>query len=320
MQHGKMLVTPPRGGIKAGLTFGYVDVPNALTPETRPFLNTLTQASLALQQRIRKGREVDIPTRDVTVIAGGFETKVRLFLPEGPGPFPLVLYSHGGGFAIRDVDCFDYIGRYLAKAADAVVVMPDYLLAPEHPFPTQLEQCYATLLWARKHAAEFHASDGWDVVAGDSAGGNLSTAICLKCLSEGVRVPALQVLAYPVVDMRVGKPRESEERYGTGYNLDYQHVLSYNAAYASPEQQTNPFVSPLLAPSLRGMPPCLMVSAECDVLIDQGMEYLQRLKDAGVSIEYRIFEGMPHDFLFFDYPESYEAYELISRRISDLRG
>jgi acetyl esterase len=319
MRQGKMLVTPPRGGIREGLTFGYVDVPKAITPDTRPFLDSLTQASLELQQRIRKGREVALPTRDVTIEAGGLPTKVRLFLPEGPGPFPLVLYSHGGGFAIRDVECFDYIGRYLANAAQAVVVMPDYALAPEHPFPTQLEQCYDTLLWARSHAAELCARETWDTVAGDSAGGNLSAAICLKCLIEGVRVPAMQILAYPVVDMRQGALRESEERYGTGYNLDYQHLLAYNAAYATPDQRCSPLASPLLAPSLRGMPPCLMVSAECDVLIDQGMEFLQRLKDDGVRIEYRIFTGMPHDFLFFDYPESYEAYELIAGKIRDTR-
>ena len=123
--------------------------------------------------------------------------------------------------------------------------MPDYALAPEHPYPTQLNQCYDTLLWARKHAAEWNARATWDAVAGDSAGGNLSTAICLRCLREGNRVPALQVLAYPVVDMRVGEPRESEMLYGTGYNLDYKHLLSYNAAYATPAQWLDPLVSPL---------------------------------------------------------------------------
>lgn len=319
MQREKMLVTPLRGDLKEGLSFGYVDVPRTLTPETRPFLDSLTQHSLALQQRIRKSREVDLPTRNVTINAGGFQTNVRLFTPEGSGPFPLVLYSHGGGFAIRNVDCFDYIGRYLAKTAHAVVIMPDYALAPENPFPTQLSQCYATLLWARQHALELGVCEECDVVVGDSAGGNLSTAICLKCMSEAVRVPALQILAYPVLDLREGALRESEERYGTGYNLDYQHLLSYNAAYATQDQRQNPLVSPLLAPNLRGMPPCLMVLAECDILIDQGMEYLQRLKEADVKIKYQIVRGMPHDFLFFDYPESYEAYELIGKQIREIR-
>lgn len=320
MQQGKMLAVPPRGGIKPGLTFGYVDVPAALTPETRPFLDSLTEASLALQKRIRKGREVEIPTRDVLIEAGGLPTRVRLFLPEGQGPFPLLLYSHGGGFAIRDVECFDYIGRVLAQGAEAVVVMPDYALAPEHPYPTQLNQCYDTLLWARKHAAEWNARATWDVVAGDSAGGNLSTAICLRCLHDAIRVPALQVLAYPVVDMRAGEPRESEMLYGTGYNLDYKHLLSYNAAYATPAQWLDPLVSPLLAPDLRGLPPCKALLAECDVLIDQALEYLKRLQDADVQVEYRIFRGMPHDFLFFDYEESYSAYAWISERVRALRN
>lgn len=320
MPRGKLLVTPPRGGIKPGLTFGYVDVPAALTPETRPFLDTLTKASLDMQRQIRKGREVDILTRDETIFAGGYTTKVRLYLPEGEGPFPLLMYSHGGGFAIRDVECFDYIGRYLAKAAGAVVAMPDYVLAPEHPYPAQLMQCYGTLLWAREHAAQWGARADWDAVAGDSAGGNLSAAICLKCLSQGVRVPALQVLAYPVVDMREGEQRESEALYATGYNLDYKHLLAYNAAYATPAQRLEPLVSPLLAPSLRGLPPCLMLLAECDVLIDQGLEYLQRLREADVPVEYEIYRGMPHDFLFFAYDESYRAYERIAQRVKALRG
>lgn len=100
----KYYVQPPRGGLKPGLSFGYVDVPQHLTPDKRPFLDSLTKASLEVQQQIRKGREIDIPTRDVWIDANGRKTMLRLFLPQGEGPFPLVLYCHGGGFAIRNVD------------------------------------------------------------------------------------------------------------------------------------------------------------------------------------------------------------------------
>lgn len=311
----KYYVQPPRGGLKPGLSFGYVDVPQHLTPDKRPFLDSLTKASLEVQQQIRKGREIDIPTRDVWIDANGRKTTLRLFLPQGEGPFPLVLYCHGGGFAIRNVDCFDYIGRYLAKNGPAVVVMPEYALAPEHPFPTQLEQCCGALRWARAHAQELCADEMRDVVAGDSAGGNLSAAICLKFRDEGLRQPAMQILAYPVTDAVEGCGRESERLYATGYNLDYQHLLAYNEAYASAKQRELPYVSPLRAKTLNHLAPCYMISAECDILIDQGLAYLQRLKEAGVPTGLRIFRGMPHDFLFFDYDESYEAYDLMCRLI-----
>lgn len=316
----KMLTTPTRGALKEGVSFGYVDVPKHLTPDTRPFLNTLTKASLETQQKIRKDREIDLRTEDITITAGGLPTRVRVFLPEGQGPFPMIVYSHGGGFAIRDVDCFDYIGRYLAKNTPAIVIMPDYALAPEYPFPTQVNQCYDTLLWAREHAAQYHADPKRDVVAGDSAGGNLSTVLCLKCRDEGKPQPALQVLAYPVVDATEGSDmRESEKLYSTGYNLDLKHLASYTEAYAPVTIRSNPYISPLFAKDLCGLADCLMLSAECDVLIDQGMEYLQRLKDDGVRFDYHIFKGMPHDFLFFSFEESYQAYDLICKRVRELK-
>lgn len=311
---GEMLFVPPRGGIKPGLTFGYVDVPKILTAETRPFLDQLTRASYNTQKQIRKGREIDINTHDEVIVAGGVKTKVRLFLPEGEGPFPIMLYCHGGGFAIRDVDCFDYIGRYIAKTSPAVVVMPDYLLAPEHNYPTQLNQCFDTLIWARSNANVFNVNAKWDIVAGDSAGGNLSAAICLKCRDEGIVQPAKQILIYPVVDSTLTPQRESERIYGTGYNLDYQHLLSYNNAYST--NPFDPYVSPLLASDHHGLAECLMISAECDVLIDQGLEYLKCLKDSNVPFSYKIFHGMPHDFLFFAYDESYQAYDMICQEVN----
>jgi acetyl esterase len=319
MQKSVKVTAPSRGELKPGLRFGYVDVPEKLTPETRPFLDSLTRMSLDMQAQIRKGREIRLDTQDITISAGGVNTRVRMFLPQGDGPFALILYCHGGGFAIRDVECFDYIGRYLAKNSGAVVAMPDYWLTPEHPYPMQLHQCFDTLLWAIAHAGEYRLNPDWTVVAGDSAGGNLSTAICQLCKERGIPQPALQMLAYPVVDMRVGPKRESEIRYGKGFNLDYQHVLSYNDAYATPAQRETPLVSPLVSAELTGLAPCCMILAECDVLIDQGLEYLQHLQNAGVDIRYRIYKGMPHDFLFFAYDESYEAYDWICDEVRAIK-
>lgn len=304
-----MIETPKRGKLREGLSFGYVDVPETITPEGRPFLDTLTEASLALQKRIRRGKEIAIKTEDVIVDG----LRVRVYIPDTNGPKPMAMYYHGGGFTIRDVECYDYIGRYLAFYSGAVLFMPDYDLCPERKFPVQLEQAYAALLWARGQGP-FTA----DFVIGDSAGGNLAAAVSLLCRDRGQKVPRGQILAYPCLDMRIDVERESVLLYGKGYNLDAKHLVSYDKAYVDElSDLENPYASPLLASSLTGLPPCLMLSAECDVLVDQGMEYLKRLKDAGVPVRYKIFRGVPHDFLFFDYPESYAAYEMICRFIHD---
>ena len=304
-----MIEAPERGGLNPGLHFGYVDVPAEIRVEDRPFLDTLTAASLALQKEIRT--EIPTDTLDVRVPTSRGEIPARVYLPDGDGPFPLVMHYHGGGFAIRDIPCFDWLSRRYCSGANAVVVTIEYDLAPERRFPTQAEQAYDALLWARAHAAEWGADPARDVVIGDSAGGNLSLVVSLMCRDRGQRVPARMIPCYPVVDTRPDVLRESDELYGTGYNLDYKHLLAYNKAYASAEDAENPYVSPLLAKDFAGLPPCRMVSAQCDILLDSGLECAKRLKDAGIDLQYRIFKGVPHDFLFYGFPESYAAYELI---------
>ena len=312
----KMIETVERGQMNAGLTFGYVDVPKVITEKHRPFLNELTAASLALQQEIRE--ELHTETRDVEIPCEYGNIKARVYIPEGEGPFPLILHYHGGGFAIRDIECFEFISQYYCIHTPAVIVTPEYDLAPEKKFPTQVEQCYAALLWARAHAEEYQANPEKDVVTGDSAGGNLSTVISMMCRDRGVRMPKLQILAYPVVDNRIGMNRESEKLYGEHYNLDLKHMESYTLAYVEKEEDIyNPYASPLLAESLEDLPPCKIIFAQCDCLVDQGMEYVMRLKEAGVPVEYVVYKGVPHDFMFYGFPESYAAYEQVCKWINE---
>lgn len=314
----EMIEQPERGGLKDGLHFGYVDVPEKITCEQRAFLNELTANSLVLQKEIRTER-IDVKTADIVIPTSYGEIKARVYMPGGDVRLPLVMNYHGGGFAIRDIECFDYLSRKYAKDAPAVVVTIDYDLAPEKRFPTQAEEAYEALLFAREHAAEYGADPERDVVTGDSAGGNLSTVVSQMCRDRGLRVPKRQILAYPVVDARPEVVRESDGLYGVGYNLDYKHLLSYNRAYiAKAEDALNPYVSPLLAKSMVGLPACRMISAQCDILLDSGMEYAKRLKDAGVDVDYRIYKGMPHDFLFYGFPESYDAYRQICAWIREV--
>ena len=197
-----------------------------------------------------------------------------------------------------------------------MVVGVEYDLSPEAKFPTAAKQCFDGLRWARSNAEKWGADAERDIVAGDSAGGNLSTVVSLMCRDQGIRVPTKQILIYPAVDQALQDMRESEKLYGTGYNLDFKHMVSYGKAYVEKEEDLlNPYVSPLFAEDVSGLPKAYFIDAECDILLDQGLEYAGRLKEAGVETEYRIFEGMPHDFLFFAFPESYEAYDLICKWI-----
>ena len=315
----KMVETPSRGGLNEGLSFGYVDVPKNITPAERPFLDMLTEASLNLQREIRKGHEINVKTENTVIPCAFGDIPARVYLPEGDDPHPVILNYHGGGFAIRDIECFDFLSRYYAKNANAMVVTIQYALAPEKKFPVQPEQAYTALLWARENASRYGADPTMDVVLGDSAGGNLSLVVSLMCRDRGEKTPALMIPAYPVVDVREDIGRESEKLYGEHYTLDYKHMKSYNGAYQrTPEDAYDPYMSPLLAEDLTGLEPCRMISAECDILIDQGMEMIQRLKDAGNDAEYHIFKGVPHDFLFYGFPESYEAYDLTGKWIKEL--
>lgn len=319
MKRYDMLVQPSRGRLKEGLSFGYVDVPKRMTAADRPFLDHLTDESLKLQQRIRKGKEIDIATQDTTYLSSGKQIKLRVFIPDGNGPFPIVLYYHGGGFALRDIECFDYIGRYIAQKSNAVVFMPEYSLSPENKFPTAMEECYDALLWAREYADRYNGNANMDVVTGDSAGGNASIVVSMMCRDRGVRTPRKMIPAYPVVDQSGLIDRESQRLYGQNYNLDFAHMISYGKAYVKNDADLlNPYCSPLFAKSLAGLQPCTMILAECDILIDQGLEFAKRLIDAGVEFKYKIFTGMPHDFLFYGFEESYEAYDLICSEIVKL--
>lgn len=313
----EMIEQPPRGGLKKGLTFGYVDVPENITVKDRPFLDKLTADSLELQKTIRKGKEISIRTKDTSIVSQGLKVPVRIYIPDGVGPFPMVLYYHGGGFALRDIPCFDYIGRYIAAKSGAVVFMPEYALSPENKFPVAVEQCYDTLIWARDNARMYNADPEKDFVMGDSAGGNISTVVSMMCRDRGRRVPAMQILAYPAVDQSPTGGRESESLYGKNYNLDYAHMLSYGKAYVKDlNDLMNPYCSPLFG-NVKSLPPCYLILAECDVLIDQGLQYAKLLRDCGNKIEYKIYKGMPHDFLFYGFEESYEAYEDICNKIKD---
>ena len=223
------------------------------------------------------------------------ELPVRIYWPEGEGPFPILVFFHGGGWVICDLDTHDGQARSLCKGAGALVVSVDYRLAPEHPFPAGPEDCYAATKWAAEHAAEIDGDASRIAVGGDSAGGNLSAVVALMARDRGGPDLCFQLLVYPVTNRDFSTPSYAEN--ATGYMLTTRSMEWFWRQYVKSEDDgANPYASPLRAKDLSGLPPALCITAEFDPLRDEGEAYAQGLRDAGVAVTTSRYDGVIHGF------------------------
>ncbi len=222
---------------------------------------------------------------------------IRIYTPEGSGPFPILVYFHGGGWVQGDLDTHENVCRALANGAACVVVSVDYRLAPEHKFPAAIEDAYAATGWVAENAARLRGDATRIAVGGDSAGGNLAAVVSLMARDQGGPALVYQLLIYPATDVST-LDTASYRDYGEGYVLLKADIVWFLDHYLADEQDRhNPLVSPLLAQDLSGLPPALIVAAEFDVLRDEGKAYAQRLEQAGVPVTYTLYDGMVHAFL-----------------------
>jgi acetyl esterase len=241
------------------------------------------------------------------------EIPIRVYTPKvGGAPRPVIVFFHGGGWVIGDLETHDAPCRQLANAVPAVVVAVDYRLAPEHKFPAAPDDCYAALRWVADNAA----SIGGDpkrrlAVCGDSAGGNLSAVVALMARDRGGPTLAAQILVYPATDLTCDAP--SHVTNGTGYFLDAEMMAWFIGHYVrSAADKTEPYGSPLRARDLSGLPPAVVITAEFDPLRDEGESYARRLREAGVPVELKRYDGMIHGFFSMDalFPEAGQAIAL----------
>lgn len=233
---------------------------------------------------------------NLTIAHAGRVVPIRIYTPAGDGPFPCLVYFHGGGWVVCDLDTHDGVCRAIANRAGAVVVAVDYALSPEHKFPAAVDDCYAATCWVAANAARLRVDPRRIAVGGDSAGGTLSTVMCLKSRDEGGPALALQVLVYPVTNL-AAFDTPSYAEFAEGYYLTRAEMEWFRGHYlAQPEDAQNPYASPLLAPELRGLPPALVITAECDTLRDEGEAYAKRMADAGVPVTAVRYAGMIHPF------------------------
>jgi len=244
-------------------------------------------AHLGPTEKVEKVENLKIPSGDATI-------RVRIFTPTGNGPFPILVYSHGGGWMRGGVYTHGKVCRYLSNEAGCIVVSVDYRKAPNNKFPIPVEDAYAALQWTVQHAAQLDGDPARVAVGGDSAGGNISAAVCLMAKERGGPKIIFQLLVYPPTDLS-SLDTESYRKYGTGYDLTKARVEECLDKYLrTTEDRTNPYASPLLAKDLSKLPPALIITGEYDVVRDEGEAYAKRLQQAGVQARSFRCPGIGH--------------------------
>jgi acetyl esterase len=227
--------------------------------------------------------------------AGDMAARFYVALDAPPPPQPLVVYLHGGGWVIGDLDTHDGVCRFLAEHAGCRVLSIDYRLAPEHPFPAAAEDALAAFCWAVEHAGALGADSARIAVAGDSAGGNLAAVACLLARDAGGPQPAMQVLLYPAADA-VGGQR-SRELFKEGFLLT-RNDMSWFEGHYLPDgcDEGDPRVAIMRAPDVSGLPPAYVATAGFDPLRDEGEVYATRMREAGVKVALQRHAGLIHGF------------------------
>lgn len=282
-----------------------------LDPQAKAFLNFMAerdvppmhtlspeQNRLALQRSVKRmnippPKVAQINNRRIPVQNG--EIGVRVYAPESAEPLPILVYCHGGGFIMGDLDIVDAPLRALANSVPALVISVDYRLAPEYKFPTAVEDCYAALKWTFDNARALGADPARIAVGGDSAGGNLAAVMSL--LARDRQAPPLraQVLLYPVTDQLNDYP--SKHIFAEGYFISATDIAQLKSYYfRTEEDKAHIYASPILACALGGLPDALVVTAGYDPLHDEGEAYAKRLSEAGVKVDYHCYTGMIHGF------------------------
>lgn len=263
-----------------------------LTPDQAREQYMLRVAKLATREAIFR-------THDRRIPGPGQDLAIRIYQPREPGPgekFPVLLWFHGGGFVIGNLDTHDHACRALAMRADCLVVAVDYRLAPEFKFPAAVDDCMAALRWLALHALELGGDPARISVGGDSAGANLATVCAILARNDGYPKLAHQLLVYPCTAPEPETP--SHRKFAEGYVLTRQTITWFYKQYVRTPKEYHDFrFAPLVAEDLSNLPPALVIVAGYDPLRDEGIDYAKRLIEAGNRVTLVNYEGMIHGFL-----------------------
>lgn len=281
----------------------------------------MSRQALLMSSGLCRGCPTLARLEDLQIPGPGGPLRIRLYVPQGEGPWGVSLYFHGGGWVLNSVETHDDLVRRLAVAGDCIFLSVDYRLAPEHPYPAAIQDGYAALLWAAEHASEWGGDPRRLAVAGDSAGGNIATVLCLLNRDRSGPPIRSQTLIYPITDCDFD--RASYHAFSEGYFLTRSQMVWFWDQYLPDVgRRTDPYAAPLRAGSLAGLPPALIITAEYDPLRDEGEAYAAALQEAGVPVTLRRYEGMIHAFVkrveIFD--AAHDAIALIGAHLKQTLG
>ena len=258
---------------------------------------------LAMLRQSVRDSSIAIPPAQDAVVAGvedrtiagpGGDLVLRIYTPQGEGPFPVTLYMHGGGFVVGDLDTQDMIARALCAWGETLVISVDYRLAPEHPFPAALDDCFAALGWLIEHADELGVDPSRVMIGGNSAGGGLAAALAQRAHDAGLNV-VFQLLVYPMLDDRTVPRAEAAGEYTLVWTpkanrYGWASYLGAEPGVGAPP----PYAAPARRADLAGLPAAWIGVGSVDLFHDEDVEYARRLTDAGVDCTLYVAKGMPH--------------------------
>jgi acetyl esterase/lipase len=277
-------------------------------------------AAMLVQIQKKDFSQTDAPvtSRDITIKTAAATLPARVYTPKGEGPFPVVLYFHGGGWVIADINTYDATPRTLAANTNAVVVSVDYRHAPENPFPAAHVDAWNAYEWLVENAGALNGDSKRIAVAGESAGGNLAANVALEAKARKSTMPVYQLLVYPVAgnDMETQSYKDNAEAVPLG-RKDMEWFVSH--VFRDKSQTSDPRLNLVGRNDLSGLPPATVVTAEIDPLRSEGEIFAKRLEEAGVKVKAETYKGVAHEFFGMGkvVPEAKEAMDLAS---SDLKA
>ena len=291
---------------------------DTLMPEEARKQPTPADAVKKVLQDMGKSTAPDskVTVKDMTIPGPAGDMPVHVYTPPGKGPFPVMVYYHGGGFVIADTKTYDASPRALAKMANAIMVAVDYHQAPENKFPAAANDAYAAYSWVRAHASEFNGDPKRIAVGGESAGGNLATVVSMMARDKKEPLPLHQLLVYPVVNNDMNTP--SYQRNEQAKPLNKAMMGWFFKHYSAKEEDgSNPYAVPMKANTLKGLPAATIIAAEIDPLLSEGKAYAARLKKDGVKVTYKEYTGVTHEFFGMGavVPKAMEAEKLAADQL-----
>lgn len=254
-------------------------------------------AALAVQRdkKISPMPEAAVSTRDIAIPSAAGAIPARIYTPEGKGPFPVILYFHGGGWVVADLNTYDATPRALALGSKAIVVSADYHHAPESKFPAQHDDAWAAYTWTVENIHTLNGNAAQIAVAGESAGANLAANVALIAKEKKTTMPVHQLLVYPIAgnDMNTASYSENANAAPLG-KADMEWFVSH--VFKSKDETADPRINLVGRDDLKGLPPATVITAQIDPLRSEGQAYAEKMKAAGVAVNLQNYEGVTHEF------------------------